>query len=87
MEDQDLTEAIIGYAMRVHGVLGAGYLESVYQKALSHELIKVGLSVECEKPIVVHYDGIAVGDFFCRHARREEGDIGIKGQPGHCIIA
>jgi len=39
-------------------------LESVYKKALAHELSKAGLGVECEKPIIVHYDGIAVGDFF-----------------------
>jgi GxxExxY protein len=64
MEDQKLTEGIIGCAMRVHATLGPGYLESVYQKALAHEMRKAGLRFECEKPIAVHYDGIAVGDFF-----------------------
>ena len=63
MEDLELTEKIIGCAMKVHSTLGPGFLESVYPKALAHELAKAGLKVECEKPITVHYDGVAVGDF------------------------
>jgi GxxExxY protein len=63
MEDQELTEKIIGCAMKVHSTLGPGFLESVYQKALAHELSKAGLKVESEKPIAVRYDGIVVGDF------------------------
>ena len=39
-------------------------LESVYEKALAHELAKAGLRSECQKPIVVTYDGIIVGEFF-----------------------
>jgi GxxExxY protein len=63
MEDQELTEKIIGCAMKVHSTLGPGFLESVYQKALAHELGKAGLKVECEKPITVQYDDVPVGDF------------------------
>ena len=63
MEDQVLTEKIIGCAMKVHSTLGPGFLESVYQKALAHELRKAGLKVECEEPITVQYDGVPVGDF------------------------
>ena len=63
MEDQELTEKVIGCAMKVHSTMGSGFLESVYQKALAYELQKVGLKVECEKAITVHYDGFAVGEF------------------------
>jgi GxxExxY protein len=63
MEVQELTEKIIGCAMKVHSALGPGFLESVYQKALAHGLQKAGLKVESEKPIEVRYDGIVVGDF------------------------
>jgi GxxExxY protein len=63
MENQGLTEKIIGCAMKVHSTLGPGFLESVYRNALTHELRKAGLGVESEKPIAVRYDGIIVGDF------------------------
>jgi GxxExxY protein len=63
MEDGELTEKIIGCTMKVHSTLGPGFLESIYQKALVHELKKAGLKVECEKGIKVEYDGVAVGDF------------------------
>ena len=49
--------------MTVHSTLGPGYLESVYQNALAHELRKCRLNVECEKKIKVNYDGVVVGDF------------------------
>ena len=63
MEEGELTGAIIGGAMRVHSVLGPGFLESVYENALAHELRKMGLRVECQRPIHVTYDGVMVGDF------------------------
>jgi GxxExxY protein len=63
MEDQELTEKIIGCAMKVHTALGPGFLESVYQKALAHELRKAGLQVDAERPIMVQYDGVQVGNF------------------------
>ena len=63
MESEELTRKIIGCAMTVHRVLGGGFLESVYQKALAHELRKAGLSVECEAKIQVNYDGMVVGEF------------------------
>ncbi len=63
MEHAQLTETIIGCAMKVHRTLGPGFLESVYHKALAHELRKAGLRVECQKAIEVRYDGVVVGDF------------------------
>ena len=63
MQEQELTGKIIGCAMKVHSALGPGFLESVYQRALAHELGKTGLKVECQRPIDVYYDGVQVGDF------------------------
>lgn len=64
MEDEALTQAVIGCAMKVHRTLGPGFLESVYENAFAHEMRKAGLNVECQVPIQVRYDGIVVGDFF-----------------------
>jgi len=63
MKEHELTGKIIGCAIKVHSTLGPGFLESVYQKALAHELQKAGLRVECEKLITVHYDDMVVGVF------------------------
>ena len=63
MEEEGLTRQVIGCAMRVHRVLGPGYLEAVYQNALAHELRKSGLPTECERRIPVRYDGVVVGDY------------------------
>lgn len=49
--------------MTVHRILGPGFLESVYQHALAHELRKADLEVEYERKIQVTYDGVVVGEF------------------------
>ena len=51
MEINDLSEKIIGCAIKVHKKLGPGFLESVYQAALAYELKKIGLSFEKEKEL------------------------------------
>ncbi len=63
MENEKLTREIIGCAMTIHRILGPGFLESVYQNALAHELRKSGMSVECESKIQVRYDDAIVGNF------------------------
>lgn len=63
MEHEQLTARIIGCAMLVQRTLGAGFLESVYQNALAHELRGIGLLVEREKRVQVRYRNMVVGDF------------------------
>jgi GxxExxY protein len=58
----DITEKIIGCAIAVHRELQAGFVESVYENALCHELRKAGLKVECQKVFPVMYDGVKVGE-------------------------
>jgi GxxExxY protein len=62
-EHAPLTEVIIGCAMKVHRRLGAGFLESVYQRALIVELARVGMKADREMRIAVYYEGVQVGDF------------------------
>jgi len=58
-----ITERIIGCAYAIANTLGSGFLEKVYENALSHELRKAGLRVEHQVPVAVHYDGVAVGEY------------------------
>ncbi|MGN8225029.1 GxxExxY protein [Gracilimonas sp. BCB1] len=54
----ELTEKVIGAAIRVHKELGPGLLESAYQECLFYVLKKEGLSVEKEKPIPVKFEDV-----------------------------
>ena len=63
---QDLnqvTETIIGCAYTVANTLGHGFLEKVYENALTHELANNGLQAKQQVPIKVTYNGICVGDY------------------------
>lgn len=55
---EELTEKIIGAAIEVHRVLGPGLLESVYEKALCHELSLRGLSFQSQIAFPFHYKGV-----------------------------
>ena len=57
-ELNDLTEKVIGSAIRVHKELGPGLLESAYQECLNYLLLKDGLFVEREKPIPVVFEKV-----------------------------
>lgn len=59
-----VTARIIGCAFKVFNTLGYGFLEKVYENALTHELRKCGFVVEQQKPLPVFYDGIVVGDYY-----------------------
>ncbi len=54
----ELTEKIIGLAIKVHRTLGPGFLESVYQAALAYELEKANIPFEKEKTLPVPYEDI-----------------------------
>ncbi|MEQ9287690.1 MAG: GxxExxY protein [Cyclobacteriaceae bacterium] len=59
--EDDLTYKIIGCAMKVHGILGNGFQEVIYQRALAIELEKAGLGYEREKEQTIFYEGIDIG--------------------------
>ena len=63
MKHKELTGKIIDCAHKVHKTLGFGFLESVYQNALLHELSKAGLKAHKEQKVQVIYDDQVVGDF------------------------
>ena len=55
------TKAIIQCICRVHRILGPGFLECIYRRALLKELRTAGLQAETEKEIDVVYEGEVVG--------------------------
>jgi GxxExxY protein len=59
----DLTHLIIGCAYQVSNGLGTGFLEKIYENALTHELRKIGKDVIQQHPIKVVYDDIVMGNF------------------------
>ncbi len=61
---EQLTYQINGAVFEVNQVLGAGFLEKVYENALVHELTSKGLNVERQVPVKVEYKGTIVGDYF-----------------------
>ena len=63
LKHEELTEAIIGSAFEVYNILGYGFLEKVYQRALQVELLQRGYSAESEPAIKVKFKGVIVGDY------------------------
>ena len=57
----DLTYKIIGCAMTVHSVLGNGFQEVIYQKALAIEMQKQDLGFQRELEMPLFYDGMSIG--------------------------
>jgi GxxExxY protein len=58
---EELTEKIIKAFYKVYNTLGYGFLEKVYDNAITFELQKLGLVVLQEQPITVYYEGREVG--------------------------
>ena len=58
----EFSERIIDCCIRVHGALGPGFLEKVYEEALCLELTKAGLRDERQMTVTILYDGKPVGE-------------------------
>ena len=65
---KEITEKIIGSAMRVHAALGNGFQEVIYQRALEIEMNDSGLHFAREFSMPVYYKNQQIGerrvDFF-----------------------
>ena len=64
MNIDDITYQIRGAIFEVNNVLGYGFLEKVYEKALMIELRSRGLRVENQHPLKVRYKEQIVGEYF-----------------------
>ena len=58
MTENELSKIIVDICYKIHTKLGPGLLESVYEAILYYELNKLGLKVEKQKALPVHWDEI-----------------------------
>lgn len=57
MDENPISNKIIGAAIEVHKNLGPGLLESTYEHCLSYELREMGLAIQRQKDLPVIYKG------------------------------
>jgi len=58
-----VAEHVIGAAYEVSNVLGAGFLEKIYERALMEELSARGVPVKAQAPFPVTYKGKHIGTY------------------------
>ncbi len=63
MLHEELSAAVIGAAIEVHKLLGSGFLESVYERALALELTGRQVAFERQVPISVMYKQAQVEEY------------------------
>lgn len=61
---EEIVRVAIDCGFKIHSDLGPGMLESFYEAVLASSLMKRGLAVERQKPIVVEYDGTTFAEGF-----------------------
>jgi GxxExxY protein len=62
LKEKELTDRIIGAAIAVHRTLGPGFLESIYEEALSIEFDEAGISYERQKTVPLMYRNRPIGE-------------------------
>lgn len=87
----DLTAKIIGSAMEVHKILGNGFQEVIYQRALAIEMESQKLSFAREQEMQIEYKGREIGtrrvDFFVENKVMVEIKAIIKLEDVHLAQA
>ena len=58
----DLAGVVLDAALEVHRNLGPGFVESVYEKALCHELSLRKVAFDMQVVLCVRYKGVVVGE-------------------------
>ena len=90
-EFNDCTGRIIGCAMRVHSVLGNGFQEVIYQRALEIEMSDEGLGFAREMEMPIFYKQQMIGsrrvDFFVGNEIMVELKAIIDLEPVHLAQA
>jgi GxxExxY protein len=64
MRPNEVSYRVIGAAMTVHSTLGAGLLESAYEKCLCSEFSRRGLQYRRQVRVTVDYQGMTITPAF-----------------------
>ncbi len=87
MEINEITRRIIGCAMEVHNIIGNGFQEVIYQRALEVEFAINDLHFEREKEMSIYYKEVLIGtrrvDFFIEECVMVELKAVIKIEEVH----
>ena len=59
-----LVHSVVGAAYEVSNVLGCGFLERVYERALARELVLRGLQTSTQVSFPVRYKGACIGEYY-----------------------
>jgi GxxExxY protein len=76
--ESQLTETVIGSAFEIANVLGAGFLEKVYERALIRELALRGVSAKAQVSFPVCYKGKYVGEYLADLVVEEKVIVELK---------
>ncbi len=89
MKYEDITRKIIGAAMTVHSILGNGFQEVIYQRALAIEMRQNALHFEREKEMPIFYNTEQIGtrrvDFFVENCIMVELKALLVLEPVHFV--
>ena len=58
MTENEISNKVIGMAIKIHSALGPGLLENAYKECLYYKIGKSGLYVEKEKPMPLIFEDI-----------------------------
>lgn len=75
-----ITEKIIGSAYKVSNTLGSGFLEKVYENAMAVELRQSGLAITQQKPFIIRYENVVVGEYYADLIVEDQVIVELKAQ-------
>ncbi len=91
MKHEELTHKIIGAAMEVHNILGNGFQEVIYQRAMALEMGALGIEFKREFEMDIFYKGERIGgrrvDFFVEDSVMVELKAVVKLEEVHLAQA
>ncbi|NOZ09623.1 MAG: GxxExxY protein [Gammaproteobacteria bacterium] len=58
MDENEISNKVIGAAIEVHKYVGPGLLEAIYKECLGYELKSLGLRVQREVALPIKYKGL-----------------------------